>query len=271
MNDPQLLELMREAAAAGAAVMEKNALHVTGERVAFDLKGTSIDLVTEVDRASEAAVLAVLKRAGIPVVAEEGGGVGGETVFYVDPVDGTTNYAHGHPFACVSIGLVEAGVPVLGVVHAPMLGVLWSGGPSLGATRRDLFRGLERPLAVSRNGTLRTALGATGFPIDRHTSSDDNLAAFGAMSKRAQGVLRCGSAAIDLAMVADGTFDLYWERKLRAWDVAAGAALVLAAGGKVTDPWGRPLVVTSGTVAATNGLLHDALLEVIAPHQPEAT
>jgi myo-inositol-1(or 4)-monophosphatase len=267
----ELLDLMLEAAAAGAAVMEKFALHVTGERVAFDLKGTSIDLVTHVDRASEDAVLAVLKRAGIPVVAEESGGTPGETVFYVDPVDGTTNYAHGHPFSCVSIGLAERGTPVLGVVHAPMLGVIWSGGPSLGATRRDLFRGIERPLRVSPNDALRAALGVTGFPIDRHTSSDDNLAAFGAMSKRAQGILRCGSAAIDLAMVADGTYDLYWERKLKPWDVTAGAALVLAAGGKVTDPWGRALVVEHGTVAATNGLLHDALLEAIAPHQPGPT
>jgi myo-inositol-1(or 4)-monophosphatase len=271
VNQPQLLDLMREAAAAGAAVMERYALHLTGERVAFDLKGTSIDLVTHVDRASEEAVLAVLARAGIPVVAEEGGGTGGDTVFYVDPVDGTTNYAHGHPFCCVSIGLVAQGAPVLGVVHAPMLGVVWSGGPALGATRRDLFRAIERPLRVSANDTLRAALGATGFPIDRHTSSDDNLAAFGAMSKRAQGVLRCGSAALDLALVADGTFDLYWERKLRPWDVAAGAALVLAAGGTVTDPWGGPLVVERGTVAASNGLVHRALLETIAPHQPEAT
>jgi myo-inositol-1(or 4)-monophosphatase len=265
MTHEQILAVMREAAAAGAAVMEKHALHVTGERVAFDLKHSAIDLVTHVDRASEEAILEVLRPTGISVVAEEAGGTPADVVLYVDPVDGTTNYAHGHPFSCVSIGLVERGVPVLGVVHAPMLGVVWSGGPPLGATRRDVFRDIERPLRVSTMTELRGALGVTGFPIDRHTSSDDNL-----MCKRAQGVLRCGSAAIDLAMVADGTYGFYWERKLRPWDIAAGAALVIAAGGKVTDPWGRTLAPESGTVAATNGKLHDALLATIAPHQPPA-
>lgn len=265
-----LLELAREAARAGAAVIEQSARHVTGRRVEFSDKGSPIDLVTEVDRESERVILAVLRRGGVPIVAEEGGREGEAlgTVFYVDPLDGTTNYAHGHPFHAVSIGLVVDGVPELGVVHAPMLGAVWSGGPRVGASRRDLFRGHEHPLAVSSVAVLEASLGATGFPYDRRTTSDDNLSAFGALTKRSHGVLRCGSAALDLALVADGTYDVYWERKLKPWDLAAGAALVLAAGGRISDPWGRPFVAEAGALVATNAVLHEALLAAIAPHQP---
>lgn len=275
MNDERLRDLLalaRDAAWAGAAVLERSARHVTGHRVEFTDKGSPIDLVTEVDRESERAILAVLRRGGVPIVAEEGGREGGAegAVFFVDPLDGTTNYAHGHPFHAVSIGLIVDGVPELGVVHAPMLGVAWSGGRRLGASRKDLFRWHEQPLVVSPVAALDASLGATGFPYDRRTSIDDNLAAFGALTKHSHGVLRCGSASIDLALVADGTYDVYWERKLKPWDLAAGAALVLAAGGRISDPWGRPFVAESGAIVATNGALHDALLAAIAPHQPEA-
>lgn len=277
MNDETLrglLDLARDAAWAGAAVLERNARHVTGRRVDFALKGGSpIDLVTDVDHESERAIVAILRRAGIPVVAEEAGAASepvGDAVFYVDPLDGTTNYAHGHPFHSVSIGLVLDGEPVLGVVHAPMLGALWTGARGVGGSRRDLFRGIEHPLAVSTVDSLDASLGATGFPYDRRTTADDNLAAFGALTKGTHGVLRCGSAALDLALVADGTYDLYWERKLKPWDLAAGAALVAIAGGRVSDPWGAPFSAASGAIAASNGRVHDALLQAIAGHQPEA-
>jgi myo-inositol-1(or 4)-monophosphatase len=264
----ELLELARAAAWAGAAVIERNARQVTGRRIAFVDKGSPIDLVTEVDRESEHAIVTVLRRSGIAIVAEEGGGETSDTVWYVDPLDGTTNFAHGHPFCAVSIGLVRKGVPELGVVHAPMLGVLWSGGTAGGATRKDLFRGIEHELRVSEVTTLDDALAATGFPYDRRTSSDDNVDAFRAVQKQTHGVLRCGSAAIDLALVADGTYDAFWERKLSPWDLAAGAALVRAAGGRVSDPWGGALVAESGAIAASNARLHDALLRAIAAHQP---
>lgn len=264
----ELLQLARDAAWAGAAVIERNARHVTGRRVAFADKGSPIDLVTEVDRESEHAIVTVLRKSGIAIVAEEGGGETSDRVWYVDPLDGTTNFAHGHPFCSVSIGLIENGVPTLGVVHAPMLGVLWSGGPELGATRKDLFRGLEYDLAVSEATTLDHALAATGFPYDRRTTSDDNVDAFRAVMKQTHGVLRCGSAAIDLALVADGTYDVFWERKLKPWDLAAGAALVTTARGTISDPWGAPFVAESGAIAASNGILHDALLRAIAAHQP---
>ncbi len=269
MNEQALLDLARDAAWAGGAIVEKHARHVTGKRVAFDEKGSSIDLVTAVDRDSEHAIVAVLRRSGIAIVAEESGGKAADAVWYVDPLDGTTNYAHGHPFCAISIALVVDGHPRLGVVHAPMLGVLFSGLSSGGATRRDLFRGLEHPLRVSSVGALGAALGATGFPYDRRTSEDNNFAAFAAVTKQSHGVLRCGSAALDLSLVADGTYDVYWERKLNPWDLAAGAALILSAGGTISDPWGGPFVPERGAIAASNGALHPALLEAIAPHQPE--
>jgi len=267
----ELLALARDAAWAGAAVIERNARHVTGRRVAFTDKGSPIDLVTDVDREAEHGIVAILRRSGLAVVAEEGGGETSETVWYVDPLDGTTNFAHGHPFCAVSIGLVRSGSPELGVVHAPLLGALWSGGPSVGATRKDLFRGLEHPLRVSETSALDCALGATGFPYDRRTTGDDNVDAFRAVMKQTHGVLRCGSASIDLALVADGTYDVFWERKLKAWDLAAGAALVLAAGGRVSDPWGEAFVAETGAIAASNGALHDALLRAISAHQPGRT
>jgi myo-inositol-1(or 4)-monophosphatase len=279
MNLESLLDLARDAAWAGAAILERHNRHVTGQRVAFSGKGPAgdpsglsaspIDLITDIDKESEKAVLAILRRSGIAIVAEESGGEAADAVWYVDPLDGTTNYAHGHPFCAVSIGLVVDGEPKLGVVHAPMLGALWSGIADQPGTRKDLFRGLTHPLQVSEVPSLDRVLGATGFPYDRRTSKDNNFSAFSEVTKQTHGVLRCGSAALDLALVADGTYDGYWERKLAPWDIAAGAALVLSAGGRVTDPWGSSLVVTAGGIVATNGHVHDALLSAIAPHQPK--
>lgn len=268
-NDEELLTLARDAAWAGGAVVERHNRHVTGQRVAYQEKGSPIDLITAIDGESEHAVLAVLRRSGIAIVAEESGGASADAVWFVDPLDGTTNYAHGHPFCAISIGLVVDGVPRLGVVHAPMLGVLWSGLASGGATRRDLFRGLEHPMRVSEVASLDHVLAATGFPYDRRTSKDNNLDAFGSLTKQTHGVLRCGSAAIDLALVADGTYDAYWERKLKPWDLAAGAALVMSAGGRVSDPWGSPFSAEGGAIVASNGAVHDALLSAIGPHQPK--
>jgi myo-inositol-1(or 4)-monophosphatase len=271
VNDRDALVLSLEAAAAGAAIVLAHNVHLSGVRTAYQRKASPIDIVTEVDREAERAIVAVLSRSGVTIVAEEGARVEGsaDEIFYVDPLDGTTNFAHGHPFHCVSIGLVRKGAPVVGVVHAPALGVVWSGGPALGAFRRDLVRGTERPLRVSTTATLDDALLTTGFPYDRRTSDDDNLAAHAAMMKAAQGVVRCGSAAIDLALVADGTYDGFWERKLKAWDLAGGAALVLAAGGVVSDPFGGPFVPESGAIVAAGPLLHETLRGRLASYFPK--
>jgi myo-inositol-1(or 4)-monophosphatase len=229
-----------------------------------------IDLVTQFDRASEDVLRAVLGESGLPVVAEEaaGGGATGAIegagdagVWLADPLDGTTNFVHGHPFYCVSIGLVRRGAPVLGVVVAPALGGEgweWTGTAAGGSARNGA------PCRVSETTALDQALLATGFPYDRATTADDNLTRFGALKKVARGVRRCGSAAIDLCFVADGTYDGYWEKKLQPWDLAAGAAIVLGAGGRLSGLGGEPARVVAGELVATNGRVHDALVARLA-------
>jgi myo-inositol-1(or 4)-monophosphatase len=283
VDDDALLAIARAAAAKGAEVLDRAFVHRRGVRPEVETKGSAIDLVTAVDRESERVVVDALKSTGIPVVAEEGGGTPAPTTtgpgsevsptglrWYVDPLDGTTNFAMGHPFHCVAIGLVDGAGPRLGVVYAPQLHLVWSG-TTRAATRRDLARGEERPLAVSTFDTIDAVLVGTGFPYDRRTSSDDNLAPHNALMKRAQGVMRCGSAAIDLCLVAEGTYGAFWERKLKPWDLCAGAAFVLAAGGRVSDPWGRPFRVEEGAVLASNGRLHDSMIGALEPHLPAPT
>ncbi len=239
-----------------------------GARLLEGFHGTSlvshkgeIDLVTEHDLASEAIIRARMS-AAFPshgLVAEEGGGDrDNELVWYADPLDGTTNLSHGHFFFSVSIGLAENGVPVAGVVHAPALDASWVGAVGHGAYR--IRRGVRSPMRVSGAETLSRSLVATGFPYDRRTSDENNVREMSRIVLRVQGIRRCGSAALDLALVADGTYDGYWEQKLAPWDMCAGAALVLAAGGRLTDYEGRDVRLGEGRAVATNGLVHDELM-----------
>jgi myo-inositol-1(or 4)-monophosphatase len=218
----------------------------------------AVDLVTEYDRQSEELVVAALGRAfpGHTVVGEEGSEVRGKesgAVWYVDPLDGTTNYAHRLPFYAVSIALELEGEPAVGVVYAPELGweftALRGRGAALGGV----------PLRVSAVPRLDASLLATGFPYDRRTSTENNVPEFAALLRLSQGVRRVGSAALDCAMVAWGVLDGYWESKVNPWDIAAGALLVLEAGGRVTSIDGAPYRSTGGRILATNGLIHDEL------------
>lgn len=220
----------------------------------------AVDLVTEWDRRSEALLRERLAPTRIPVVGEEEGGERAEhgPTFWVDPIDGTTNFVHGHPFYCVSIGLAVDGDPVLGVVVAPALHATWVGLVPEDAPPEALRDG--DACGVSGTARIEDALLATGFPYDRKTSPDNNFDTFVAIKRRCQAIRRCGSAALDLCLVADGTYDGYWERKLNAWDLAGGAAVVRAAGGRVTCPDATGGFLASGHVVATNGRLHDALL-----------
>lgn len=223
----------------------------------------AIDLVTSYDRESERYLRERLGNAApFAIVGEEEGGGAAEgplgATWYVDPLDGTTNFCHGHPFYCVSIGLFVGREPVLGAVVAPALQIEWAGAIGLGATRNGEACG------VSQVASLGDALLATGFPYDRRTSADNNFDTFVAIKKQAQAVRRCGSAAIDLCFVGDGTYDGYWERKLHPWDLAAGAAIVRAAGGRVTAFDGAEGELLQGHVIATNGRFHEALALAIA-------
>ena len=250
-----LLSAAIEAARAAAAHVE------TGyrKRPVTEHKRARIDLVTRFDRESEEILREKLAGATrLPIVGEETGGQRARgpdaATWYVDPLDGTTNFVHGHPFWCISVGLIVGAEPVLGAVVAPALRLEWTG-----VSGEEARRNGER-CRVSDVAQLADALLATGFPYDRHTTKDNNFDAFVAIKKKAQAVRRCGSAAIDLCLVADGTYDGYWEAKLGAWDVAAGSAIVLAAGGRITDYAGRPVDVTLGSVVATNGHIHGELV-----------
>lgn len=220
------------------------------------------DLVTEFDLASETLIRERLAQAtpDIPVVAEETGGHPGDRTWYCDPLDGTMNFVHGHPFWSVSIGLYEAGEACVGAVVAPVLGLAWTGHRG-GVSRRS-----GEPCAVSTTEKLGAALVATGFPPQRDREPDSNLATFVDVMQHVQGVRRCGSAAIDLCLVADGTYDGYWERRLNAWDLCAGACIVLGAGGHLTSLDGTLADVTRGHLLATNGLIHQAMLEILKKH-----
>jgi myo-inositol-1(or 4)-monophosphatase len=225
------------------------------------------DVVTEYDTATQASIVELIceRHPGVPVVAEEGqedppppppSGLS----FAVDPIDGTTNFAHGHPFWCVSVGVLLDGEPVAGGVLAPALATRWSGwhvdGEGL-ATRNG------EPCRVSETTELGSALLATGFPPVRDVAPDNNFDSFMRVKKLARGVRRCGAAALDLAFVADGTYDGYWERRLHLWDAAASAAMVLAAGGRITTLQGNIPAYERGHIIATNGLVHDALMAAI--------
>jgi myo-inositol-1(or 4)-monophosphatase len=246
------------------------ALPLLGRRHRADAKSNEFDLVTEYDRRSEALLVAHV-RAAFPadlVVAEEGGlrapaepaapSTDGVARWLIDPLDGTTNFAHGLPFFCVSIAREVGGAVDVGVVHAPVLGLTFS------ACRGGGARLNGEALHVSDEESLARSLLATGFPTDRGTSADNNFAQFVALQRRARGVRRFGSAALDLALVAHGTFDGYWEMKLKPWDLAAGALLVREAGGRVSGWRGEPFASDRGAVVATNGRIHDALLDALA-------
>lgn len=225
------------------------------------------DLVTEADRASEALILEIIQR-HFPhdqIIAEESGTQGLASSTYcwaIDPLDGTTNYAHGYPVAAVSIGLLAEGEPVMGVIYDIFQAKLYRGCVGVGATRD------RQPIRVSTTTELQRSLLVTGFAYDRCRVSDNNYAEFCHFTHLTQGVRRGGAAALDLALVAAGNLDGYWERGLSVWDIAAGIALIRAAGGVVTAYDGSPLDVMSGRLLATNGHLHRVMQHQLTQVQP---
>jgi myo-inositol-1(or 4)-monophosphatase len=212
------------------------------------------DLVTDADRASEAMIVDRLRKLypAATILAEESGTHAGtaDERWIIDPLDGTTNYAHGYPLYCVSIAYERGGELIAGVVYAPALGECFAAELGSGARLND------RLIAVSSIQTLGGALTCTGFhPAD----FERNAKSFRAVSQRAQGVRRDGSAALDLAYVACGRFDGFWEYDLNPWDVAAGTLLVREAGGNVTTIAGTPANLTAKSILATNCHIHSEL------------
>ena len=258
----RLSELARKSAEQGAYELSQR----FGRLEQVREKGRCGDLVTEADHAAEAVVLDLLQRETpeIGVLAEESGRrqAPGDLEWCVDPLDGTTNYAHGFPFFGTSIGLTWRGIPLLGALAAPALGELYWAAPGMGSWCND------HALAVTACERLEDALLATGFAYDRFTRLDNNYAEFAYFTHRTHGVRRAGAAALDLAFVAAGRLDGYWERGLSPWDLAAGVVLVEQAGGLVTSYDGSALQLPSGRIIASGAPLHAALVEGLAQCGP---
>lgn len=261
---------------AGALVMEG---FRKGGRIRT--KSDRTDLVTEYDEKSERLIRQRIAER-LPehdVIGEEGQGTsdaGKRLVWYVDPIDGTTNFAHGHPFFCLAMGLAartdQGGEePILGVVLAPAMQIEWAAGKGIGATRTSA--GVSARCEVSQTDVLEDALLATGFPSNRAHTKDNNYAAFLAIDAATHGARRCGAAAMELCLVADGGYDGFWDLGLKAWDVTAGAVIVSEAGGRLTRFGGLPLALRTfasdgGRVIATNGRIHEALTRRVGEHTP---
>ena len=223
-----------------------------------------IDLVTEADLAAEQLIVERIRsyHPRHALLAEEAGevlAVGGadsDHKWIVDPLDGTTNYAHGYPVFCVSIALEHEGRVQLGVVHDPSRDETFAAERGAGATLNG------RPVRVSDVAELSSALLCTGFPYDVRRR-DEFARHFHRFIMHAQGVRRDGSAALDLAYVAAGRFEGFWEEGLRPWDVAAGVLLIEEAGGRVTHYDNTPFDIYTPPIAASNGLVHEAMLAVL--------
>lgn len=260
------------AAHAGAAVLQSYAHH--RDDLVIDRKGRN-DLVSQADREAEAAILAVLRERTpeFGIIAEETGGrAAGPATWYIDPLDGTTNFLHGIPHYAVSIALVAHGAaggaagapsgenPVVGVVYDPCREELFTAVQDVGAWLNG------RRIACSRTTDLSDAVLATGFPFRDFSFADQYLPMFNDAIRSSRGVRRCGAAALDLAWTACGRYDGYWEMGLAPWDVAAGTLLVREAGGIVQDMYDQDPWPHGGAVLAGNAHIAQALRALVQPH-----
>jgi len=237
-------------------------------RINISRKSNSIDLVTEADREAEAAIIEVIHRA-FPthaILAEESGATAHKSdhQWIVDPLDGTTNFAHGFPQFCVSIAYQHRGRTEFGVVYDALRKECFTARRGHGARLNG------KPIHVSTTDSLTTSLLATGFPYDRRERRRFYLCFWEAFMMRCQGVRRTGAAALDLAYVSCSRTDGFWEFGLKAWDVAAGALLVEEAGGRVTNMDGSPLDLHGGNIVASNRRIHAEIVATLDETRPEA-
>lgn len=246
---------VRVAKEAGAYQLDR-----LGKANQIEFKG-EINLVTEVDKACEKLITDAISAAfsDHDILAEEGGGKrrDSEYKWIIDPLDGTTNYAHGYPLFCVSIALEYKGEIVMGVVYEPNRDELFIAEKNQGATLND------QKISVSRNKTLQESLLVTGFAYNIRETKNNNLNHFENMLMKARAVRRDGVAAVDLCYVACGRYDGFWELNLFPWDVGAGYLLIQEAGGRVTNFKGDPFSVYAKDILATNGMIHDEMIQVL--------
>lgn len=256
MTNPTLATLEKMARQAGEILRSGY-----GMQHEISLKGV-IDLVTETDRISEEYLLKEIRDeyAEHKIVAEESGGFDGDPryTWYLDPLDGTVNYAHHIPIFSVSLAYEEAGQMLLGVVYDPMRDEFFSAERGKGAWLNG------QPIHVSSTAELANSLLVTGFPYDIWENPENNLENFARFSKRTRGVRRLGSAALDLCYVAAGRFDGFWEIRLQPWDLAAGGLIVAEAGGKITNLLGGPDYISPPqSVLAANADMHGLMKGVL--------
>jgi myo-inositol-1(or 4)-monophosphatase len=244
------LEIAVQAALQGGAVLRK----YWGQQLNIQDKEIPGDLVTEADKQSEKAIISYLKMhfPDHQILAEESGLLQTESSYLwaIDPLDGTTNYAHHYPMAAVSIALLEQEEPIIGVIYNPFTDELFQTSKGSGSTLN------RRPIHVSSVSKINKSLLATGFAYNRRETTDNNYTQFCRFTNLSQGVRRAGAASLDLAYVACGRLDGYWEKGLKPWDIAAGTILLQEAGGMVSDYDQSPLKLKSGRILASNGLLH---------------
>lgn len=225
-----------------------------------------INIVTDKDRKSEEMIAGRISSEfpGHDIISEESAfrQKGSGYRWIIDPLDGTTNYAHGYPVFCVSIALQHGEGIIMGCIYNPMLDELFTAEAGSGA-----FLNSERIHVSSVRDFSRSFL-ATGFPYDLRTDPDNNINYFTALAKRTLAIRRAGSAALDLAYTAAGRFDGFWELKLSPWDVAAGSLLVNEAGGQVSDIFGSSHTLESHSLAASNGLIHQELIAALSGIDP---
>ncbi len=237
-----------------AGLLLKNRLHKAHQ---VDFKGEK-NIVTEGDRLSEELIIARItsRYPQHDILSEESPQQtkGSDYRWIIDPLDGTTNYAHGYPVFSVSVALEIRGEVRLGVVFNPMLGEMFVAEKGRGAFLNG------RRISVSQVDSLEASLLATGFPYNIRTAQNNNIKYFNRMAVSCQAVRRAGSAALDMAYVAAGRFDGFWELQLMPWDVAAGLLLIKEAGGALTELSGRPHQLSSPDIAASNGIIHQEML-----------
>ncbi|WP_320664504.1 inositol monophosphatase family protein [Prochlorococcus sp. MIT 1223] len=248
-----LLEVAKSASKKGGDILHKN----YGQLTKIENKGRVGDLVTSADLEAEKVVINYLKSEtpDIAILAEESGSIGSETnlMWFIDPLDGTTNYAHGYPFFATSVGLCWNNRPLLGAITIPFLKETYFAAPGVGS-----FCNSEQ-IQVSKTKKLIDSLLVTGFAYDRHTVDENNYAEFCWLTHNTRGVRRGGAAAVDLAFIASGRLDGYWERGLAKWDLAAGVPLVELAGGVVCNYPDGNFDLNSGRILACNTSLEKEL------------
>jgi myo-inositol-1(or 4)-monophosphatase len=261
MDKENILKVAQEAALLAGNYLKKNYGKIKRSEVEF--KG-EIDLVTKCDKESQEIICSILEKKfpNHSILAEEDLSIEKEKelLWLIDPLDGTTNFAHSLPVFSVSIAFFQAGKPVVGIVYAPILEEMFHAVANSGAfLNREI-------ITVSREIDLGNSVLATGFPYDCRESKQNNLGNFSRFLVKARAIRRWGVASIDLAYTAAGRFEAFWEPRLKPWDTAAGMLLVQEAGGKVTDYSGNPYNPFMQEILATNSYIHEQMLNVIQPH-----